>query len=103
MIFSFWKKQTHTRIQKNLLRNLIKKIEIPEVDKRMFLEAVDICDDAKVNTLYQSVLHFIQDLEIKHVENISKTSFMKIESLSEQEAEKKKRELNSYNFLLTNI
>ncbi len=103
MIFSFWKKQTQIRVQKNLLRNLIKKIEIPETDKQMFLEAIDICDDQKMNTLYESVSHFIQDLEIKKVENISKTSFVKIESLSKKDAEQKKKELNSYNFLLTNI
>ena len=103
MIFSFWKKQTQTRIQKNLLRNLIKKIEIPESDKLMFLEAVDICDNKKIELLYQNVLEFIKDLEIKEVDKISQTSFVKIDSLSSKEAEKKKRELNSYNFLLTNI
>ncbi len=69
----------------------------------MFLEAVDICDNKKIESLYQNVLEFIKNLEIKEVEKISKESFVDIEWLSKNEAEQKKKELNSYNFLLTNI
>lgn len=103
MMFNFWKKQNNTWVQKRLLKNLIKKIEIPESDKQMFLWAVEIISDEKIESLYEWVLAFIKDLEIKEVAKISQTSYVSIDWLSQQEAENKRQELNWYNLLLTNV
>jgi len=40
MIFKFWEKQKELSTKKLLLRKLIRKVDIPETDKTLFLEAI---------------------------------------------------------------
>ncbi len=103
MIFKFWEKQKELPTKKLLLRKLIRKVDIPEVDKTLMLEAIWTVSDDRLESFYDWVVHFIETLELKEIDEIEKTNFVSIDGMTIKEANKKRRDINSFNFLLTNI
>jgi len=59
--------------------------------------------DENIENLYNDVISFIKNFELKEIDEIEKTNFVSIDGMTIKEAENKKREINSFNFLLTNI
>jgi len=103
MIFKFWKKQTELATKKLLLRKLIKKINIPENDKELILWAIGTVSSEKIEGFYNAIVLFIEKHELKEIDEIEKNNFVSIDWMTYKEADKKKKEINSFNFLLTNI
>lgn len=103
MIFKFWEKQKELSTKKLLLRKLIRKVDIPETDKTLFLEAIWVVPDENIENLYAEVVSFIENFELKEIEEIEKTNFVSIDWMTVKEANNKKKDINSFNFLLTNI
>jgi len=103
MIFKFWEKQKELPTKKLLLRKLIRKIDIPETDKELILEAIWTVNDDRLDNFYTWVVHFIEKLELKEIDEIEKTNFVSIDGMTVKEAKNKKKEINSFNLLLTNI
>ena len=103
MIFKFWEKQKELSTKKLLLRKLIRKVDLPETDKTLFLEAIWVVPDENIENLYNEVISFIKNFELKEIDEIEKNNFVSIDGMTLKEAENKKREINSFNFLLTNI
>ena len=103
MIFKFWQKQSNIATKKLLLRKLIKKIDIPKEDKELILWAIWTVSDEKLENFYNSVVHFIEKLELKEIEEIEKNNFVSIDWMTYKQAENKKQKINSFNFLLNNI
>jgi len=103
MIFKFWEKQSKIATKKLLLRKLIKKIDIPENDKELILWAIAKVSDEKLDNFYNSVVYFIEKMELKEIEEIEKNNFVSIDWMTYKEAETKKQKINSFNFLLNNL
>lgn len=103
MIFKFWEKQSEIATKKLLLRKLIKKIDIPESDKELILWAIATVSDEKLSAFYESIVHFIEKLELKEIEEIEKNNFVSIDWMTYKQAKEKKQKINSFNFLLNNL
>lgn len=103
MIFKFWEKQKELPTKKLLLRKLIRKVDIPETDKTLFLEAIWVVPEENIENLYNEVTLFIKNFELKEIDEIEKTNFVSIDGMTIKEANNKRKEINSFNFLLTNI
>jgi len=75
MIFKFWEKQKELPTKKLLLRKLIRKVDIPETDKTLFLEAIWVVPEENIENLYNEVTLFIKNFELKEIddwENVEK-------------------------------
>ena len=103
MIFKFWEKQKEFSTQKLLLRKLIRKLDIPETDKTIFLEAIWVVPKENIKNLYKDITSFIEKFELKEVDEIEKNNFINIDGMTIKEATKKRKEINALNFLFTNI
>jgi len=103
MIFKFWQKQSEIATKKLLLRKLIKKIDIPETDKELILWSISTISDEELDNFYNSITNFIEKLELKEIEEIEKNNFVSIDWMTYKEANSKKKEINSFNFLLNNL
>lgn len=103
MIFNFWKKQTEFETKKRLIIKLINEIEIPKNDKSLFLEAIKIVPEDNIEKLYNKLVNFIEEMELKEISEIEKNNFVIIDWMTIKEAHIKKRQINSFNFLLNNI
>jgi len=103
MIFNFLKKQKETKKKIDLLKIMIQSIKIPEKQKKLYIEALDILDINKLNSLYIDIVKFTQNHEITHLDNINKQNFTSIAWLKKKEAVEKQEEINAFTFLLHNI
>ena len=103
MIFKFWQKQSEIATKKLLLRKLIRKIDIPETDKELILWAIWTSSPEKLDNFYEFVVKFIEKYELKEVNEIEKNNFVSIDWMTYKEANEKKQEINSFNFLLNNL
>jgi len=103
MIFEFWKKQNKIENKKLLLRKLIKKIDIPQRDKDLILEAIANASDEKLDDFYNSVVNFVEKIELKEINEIEKNNFVSIDWMTYKQAQEKKQKINGFNFLLNNI
>jgi hypothetical protein len=79
MIFNFWKKQTEFETKKRLIIKLINEIEIPKNDKSLFLEAIKIVPEDNIEKLYNKLVNFIEEMELKEISEIEKNNFVIID------------------------
>lgn len=103
MIFKFWEKQKRISTKKLLLKKLIWKMDIPNKDKTLFLDAIWVVSHENINKLYDNIVVFIKKYELKQIDDIEKNSFVSIDWMTQKEAHTKKKEINAMNFLFTNI
>ena len=103
MIFEFWKKQKDLATKKLLLRKLIRKLDIPKLDKELLLEAIQTSSVENLSNFYDSIVAFIKEQELKDIKEIEKNNFVSIDWMTYKEAKEKKQYINSFNFLLNNI
>jgi len=78
MIFDFLKKQTEFEKKKKLTQIMIMSLEIPEVQKSIYLQALDIVDDKYIDNIYNDLTRFVEKYEIKELDDISKSNFINI-------------------------
>lgn len=103
MIFEFLKKQKEIKKKKDLIRIMIKSINISEDQKFLYLESLAVLDIEWITSLYKDLAFFIESVEVKELEEINKQNFSTIAWMNKKEAEEKKKELNSFSFLLHNL
>jgi len=103
MIFDFLKKQTEKEKKKKLLQMMFLNLNIPDDQKSLYIQALDILDEPWIDLVYSNTVKFIEKFEIHKLEEISRSSFVEIAWMRKKEAESRTKEINSFNFLFTNI
>lgn len=103
MIFDFLNKQTEKEKKIKLIKIMFLNLHIPEEQKALYIQALDILDENWINKIYNVLTNFVKDVEIKDLEDIQKKNFSMISWLKKKEAEEKKNEINSFSFLLNNL
>ena len=103
MILNFLKKQREEKEKRKLLVIMIQSINISQEQKTLYLESLEILDGQWINNLYRDITYFIEKVEAKESEQIHKENFSKIDGMKKQEENEKKKEMNSFEFLLHNL
>ncbi len=103
MIFDFLKKQKKVESKRKITKIMLLNLNIPEEQKALYIQAIDILDDNEIDELYEKWSNYIKNLEIKEIEEIRKQSFSEIDWLRKKEAKEKQKEINAFNFLFSNI
>ena len=103
MLFSFLQKQTDSQKKKKLIETMILSLNIPETQKELYVSALSILSEEEKNILYRNLTSFVQEIEMKELEEIHSENFSSIGWLRKKEAVEKTQEMNSFSFLLHNI
>lgn len=103
MIFDFLKKQNEISKKKELIIIMIRSINVSQQQKDLYLESLDVLDERWINNLYNDVSHFVEHIEMKELDEIKKDNFSKLSWMRKKEAEEKKKEMNSFSFILHNL
>ncbi len=82
---------------------MINSLNIPEEQKRLYLESLEILDINWINNLYRAIWNFIENIEMKEIDEINKSNFSNIAWMRKKEIEEKKKEINSFSFLIHNL
>lgn len=103
MIFDFLKKRKDKNEKIELINIMFVNLKIPEAQKSLYIQALDILDDEWIDRIYNELSNFIKNIELKNIEDIQKNNFSVINWLRVKEAEEKKEELNSFSLLLNKL
>ena len=103
MIFDFLKKQKDINKKRELIVIMINALHIPNEQKTLYLGSLEILDIEWIKKLYIDLQNFIENFELKELEQIKKENFSSVAWMRKKEAEEKKKELNSFSFLLHNL
>ena len=103
MIFDFLKKQTDLQKKIKLTKVMLLNLQIPEEQKSLYIQALDILDEEWIDRIYISLSSFVEDIEIRELWDISKENFSVINWMKKKEAEERKKEINSFSFLINNL
>jgi hypothetical protein len=103
MIFDFLKKQKEFEKKKKLTQVMIMSLEIPNAQKSIYLQALEIVDKKHIDIIYNDLIKFVEKYELKELEDISKSNFVNIAWMQKKEANAKIKEINAFNFLINNI
>jgi len=82
---------------------MIQSINVPEQQKFLYLESLDVLDEQWIHNLYVDVSHFVENIEMKELDEIKKNNFSNISWMRKKEAEDKKKDMNSFSFILHNL
>lgn len=103
MIFDFLKKQNKLKEKIKLTKIMFMNLQIPDEQKSLYIQALDILDEEGIDRIYKSLISFVQEIEINELTDISKNNFTQIHWMKVKEAEEKKKEINSFSFLINNL
>lgn len=103
MLFNYLKKQKEKKIKILAIQSMILSLQIPEEQKSLYAQALEIIWDDGIEEIYLKLTFFIEKIELKEIEDIKKSNFLEISGMRKQEAEEKKKELNAFSFLISNI
>ncbi|QFR39764.1 hypothetical protein A9Q91_06175 [Candidatus Gracilibacteria bacterium 28_42_T64] len=103
MIFDFLKKQKDISKRKKIISVMILSLQIHDVQKDLYLEALSILNKDGLDRLYISLSEFTKEIEIKELDDINKNNFSEIAGMRKKEAVEKQKELNSFSFLINNL
>lgn len=103
MIFDFLKKQKEIDKKIKLTKVMILSLHIPEAQKSLYIQALDILDNEWIDRLYEKLVKFVEILELKDINDINKHNFSKITWMKKKEAIEKQKDLNSFSFLINNL
>lgn len=103
MILSLLKKQRELNSKKKLIKIMVQNLNIHEKQKTLFLSSLEILNESWFEDLYSDLIIFVENIEIKELDKIKKTDFSIIAWMTNKEAEEKKKEMNSFSFLLHNL
>ncbi|MDR2641133.1 MAG: hypothetical protein LBC61_07835 [Candidatus Peribacteria bacterium] len=103
MLFDFLKKKKKKEEKIKLTQIAIINLQIPDEQKALYLQALDILDENGVERIYATLINFVEKQEIKELDEIEKNNFAVITGMRKKEAEEKKEEINSFSFLINNI
>ncbi|MCT4617223.1 MAG: hypothetical protein N4A38_03375 [Candidatus Gracilibacteria bacterium] len=103
MLFDFFKKQTKKSRKIHLIKSVLNNLRIPERQKELYRESLDVLGDEELDKLYVSITKFVKQIEIENIGEIYKTNFSSVEGMRKKDAKNKQEEINSVNFLLNNL
>lgn len=103
MIFEFLRRKKRMDEKIKLINIMFINLKIPEWQKSLYIQALDILDENWIDKIYYELSNFIKNLEIKELEDVQKSNFSIINWLKIKEAEEKKEELNSFSFLINKL
>ena len=103
ILFDFFRKQKKLEEKARVSRILINTLEIPEEQKQLYLDALDILWEKELEDFYNNLTNFIKNIELKELEDIKKSNFTNIAWMQKKEAQKQKKELNAFSLLLNNV
>ncbi len=103
MIFDFLKKQNKIEEKKRLAKIMFSNLHISQDQKDLYIQALDILDEAWIDRIYNTLSSFVKETELKQVDDLYKQSYSKVSGLRKKEALERTEELNSFNFLLTKL
>ena len=103
MIGNFLKRYGETSKKRKVVLTIIQNLNINEKQKDLYLNSLDILDEAWLEKLYKSLTAFVENIELKEIEDIKKENFSSIAGLRKKEALEKQKEINSFWFLLNNL
>ncbi|GEM_PF-6278287 len=101
MIKKYLSKQKNLDKKIKILSGIIKSLKISNTDKELYLKSLDVLDEDSFNTLYNSFMNFIEELENEDSKKIVDSNFSEF-NLQNIKAEKKQNS-NSFSLLLKNI
>jgi hypothetical protein len=82
---------------------IIKNLNINEKQKDLYLSTLDNLDEVWLEKLYVSLTAFVEEVEMKQLEDIKTQNFSSIAWMRKKEVLEKQKELNSFWFLLNNL
>lgn len=103
MLFDFLKKQKQLKQKLKLTQIAIINLQIPEEQKSLYLQALEVLDEAWVERIYLTLINFVEKTEIKELDKIKEENFAVVAWMKKKEAEEKLEEVNSFAFLFNNI
>jgi hypothetical protein len=103
MLLKFFKKQKEIKKKKELIKIIVISLNIPDEQKELYIESLEIVDDTHIENLYIDLTKFTEKVEIKNFEDINKSNFTQIAWLKKKEAIEKQKELNAFSFLIHNL
>jgi len=75
MLFSFLHKQRDIKKQKRIIETMISSLNISPEQKDLYFQAIKIMNQQECENLYKNLIHFIEKVELKEIEQIRKESF----------------------------
>ena len=103
MIFEFLRRKKRMDEKIKLINIMFINLKIPEWQKSLYIQALDILDENWIDKIYNELSNFIKNLELKELEDVQKSNFSIINWLKIKEAEEQKEELNSFSFLINKL
>jgi len=103
MIFDFLKKQKEITQKRKIIKVMIISLNIPEMQKELYLEAITILSKDWLEKLYITLSNFTKQLEYEELDNINKQNYSQIAWMRKKEAVEKQKEINSFTFLINNL
>lgn len=103
MIFDFLKKQKEITQKRKIIKVMIISLNIPEMQKELYLEAITILSKDWLEKLYITLSNFTKQLEFEELDNINKQNYSQIAWMKKKEAVEKQKEINSFTFLINNL
>ncbi len=103
MLFDFLKKQSRKESKIRILKTMIFSLQVWDDIKELYIQSLDILDDQNIDKLFQDITYFTEKIELKEIEDIQKNSFATVNNMTKKEAEEKKKDINTFSFLLNNL
>ena len=103
MLFKLLQKQKDLKKQKKLVETMIQSLNLPQEQKILYIEAIQVLTKQELELLFSHLTKFIEKIEMKHIDEIRKQWFESIAGMRKKEAEEKAQEMNSFSFLLHNL
>ncbi len=103
MIFDFFRKQKEFEKKKKTTCFLINSLNVPDNQKKLFLEALNMLDKDWLDIMYEELTQFIKKIEMNRLEDISKNNYINVAWMQKKEAIQKQKDINAFSFLINNI
>ena len=103
MITNFLKRYAETNKKRKIVKSIIENLNISEKQKELYLSSLDVIDENWLEKLYQNLMIFVENLEVREIEDIKKENFSSIAWMRKKEVLEKQKEINSFWFLLNNL
>lgn len=103
MLFTFLKQQKVLSKKRSIVKTMILALNIEDEQKSLYLESLDALDELGLDNLYKDLTIFVEKIEIKEIKEIEEKNFSSIAWMRKREAEEKKKEINSFSFLVNNL
>ncbi len=103
MVSKILKKYRKASQKKTMLKTIISALAISDEQKQLYLDALEVIENDKLDSLYEDITRFSENIELKEIKDIRKQNFTRIDGMTKKEAEEKKQDINAFSFLLHNL